>query len=76
MSLITKSIRILPRLQGAAEREIVRVLVDCLGQETTYNPYYADVAVKLCNFHNRFKFTFQLALWDEFKSFEENAVRT
>jgi hypothetical protein len=43
-------------------------------QEATYNPFYAEVAVKLCNYHNRFKFTFQLAFWDEFKVFDDHTV--
>ena len=62
-------------LQGAGEREIVRVLIDCCGQEATYNAFYAEVGTKLCGFHGRFKFTFQLALWDEFKLFKDHTVR-
>lgn len=46
-------------LRGSAEREIVRVLLDCAGQEATYNPYYAAVAARLCAYHHSFKFTFQ-----------------
>ena len=44
-------------------------------QESSYNPFYSDVAVKLCNFNGRFKFTFQLVLWDEFKGMAEHSVR-
>ncbi len=46
----------------------------CGAQEEMYNPYYAEVASKLCSYHNRFKFTFQLALWDEFKGFGDHTV--
>lgn len=44
-------------------------------QEATYNPFYAEVGVKLCTYHNRFKFTFQLALWDEVKALADRKVR-
>lgn len=60
-------------LKGPAEREIVRVLIDCAAQEASYNPFYAGVGVRLCALHPRFKFTFQLALWDAFKAFGDDA---
>ena len=40
-------------LRGPAEREVVRVLVDCAGQEAVYNPFYGVVGAKLCSYHNR-----------------------
>jgi hypothetical protein len=40
-------------LRGPVEREIVRVLIDCAGQEAVYNVFYGAVGVKLCNYHNR-----------------------
>lgn len=40
-------------LRGPVEREVVRVLLDCAGQETTYNPFYGAVGAKLCGYHNR-----------------------
>jgi len=46
------------------EREVVRVLVDCAGQEAAYNPYYAYLAGRLCEFQDRHKFTLQLTYWD------------
>ena len=33
-------------LKGKQEREMVRVVLDCCGQEKFYNPYYAHVAVR------------------------------
>ena len=63
-------------MQGTNERELVRVLVDCAGQEQTYNPFYADVATRLCSHHNRFKFTFQLTFWDAWKTLDEEHVWT
>ena len=63
-------------LRGAAEREIVRVLLDCAGQEAAYNPFYAAVGAGLCAYHPRFKFTFQLAFWDIFKTLDSGTTTT
>ena len=60
-------------LKGPAEREIVRVLLDCAAQEASYNPFYASVGNRLCSYHPRFKFTFQLAFWDAFKTIGDGA---
>ena len=57
-------------LRGPNEREIVRVLLDCAGQEAAVNAFYADVALKLCEYNPRFKFTLQLAFWDALKTLE------
>ena len=37
-------------LKEVQEREMVHVLVDCCLQENTYNPYYAFLGQKLCEF--------------------------
>ena len=37
-------------LKEVQEREMIHVLVDCCLQETTYNPYYAYLGQKLCEF--------------------------
>jgi len=62
-------------LRGKSEREVVRVLVHCCGQEKVYNPYYSHLAKRLCSYQNKCKFTFQLALWDSFKQFEDMKAR-
>lgn len=62
------------RLKGSEEREIVRVLVDCAGQEASYNPYYSLVATALCAYHHSFRFTFQLVAWDFFKTMEDAEI--
>jgi hypothetical protein len=62
-------------LHGKQEREIVRVLLECCAQEGVYNPFYAHVALKLCTFESAFRFTFQLAYWDQFKLFGNMAPR-
>lgn len=38
-------------LKEVQEREVVHVLVDCCLQERAYNPYYAYLAHKLCQFN-------------------------
>ncbi|CAI5746565.1 unnamed protein product [Peronospora destructor] len=54
-------------LKEKQEREIVRVLLHCCGQENRFNRYYLVLAEKLCEMDPRYKFTFQLAFWDIFK---------
>ncbi|KAI9179029.1 suppressor of glycerol defect [Blastocladiella emersonii ATCC 22665] len=55
------------------EREIVRVLVHCIGQEKAYNPYYAVLAQKLCVTKHAYKITFQFTLWDYLKDTSADA---
>lgn len=62
-------------LKGKQDREIVRVLVHCCGQEKTYNPFYAFVAIRVCEFQSNTKFTLQLSFWDMFKQFHEIKAR-
>jgi nucleolar MIF4G domain-containing protein 1 len=54
-------------LKEKQEREIVRVLLHCCGQEQKFNLYYVLLAQKLCEMDHRFQFTFQLAFWDVLK---------
>lgn len=42
-------------LKDQQEREIVHVLVDCCLQEKTYNPFYAFLAGKFCDYERRFQ---------------------
>ena len=54
-------------LKGDQEREIVRVTVECCLFEKLYNPYYAQLLVRLCNISKSHKVTLQYCLWDHFK---------
>jgi nucleolar MIF4G domain-containing protein 1 len=45
------------------EREMIRVLVECCGNEKSYNPFYEMLAVRLCDSKGK-KFTFQKTYWD------------
>ncbi|XP_077158919.1 nucleolar MIF4G domain-containing protein 1 [Paroedura picta] len=54
-------------LKDQQEREIVHVLIDCCLQEKTYNPFYAFLSAKLCEYDRRFQMTFQFSLWDKIR---------
>jgi len=57
-------------LRDRQEREIAQVIARCCGASKTYNPYFGELAVKLCQQKPQFKFTFQLLFWDKFKEME------
>ena len=50
------------------------MLVDCAGQEKNYNPFYAYLAGRLCEYHDKYKFTLQLTYWDIFKLLDEEVA--
>lgn len=57
-------------LKDQQEREIVHVLIDCCLQEKTFNPFYAILGEKFCNYDRRFQMTFQCSMWDKFRELE------
>ena len=57
------------------ERDIVRVIIICAGQENVYNKFYSLIAAQLCKHKSSFKYSFQYALWDNLKEFEEFSIR-
>ncbi|XP_072110143.1 nucleolar MIF4G domain-containing protein 1 [Mobula birostris] len=54
-------------LKDQQEREIIHVLVHCCLQEKTFNPFYAFLVEKFCEYERRFQMTFQFSLWDRFR---------
>ncbi|XP_035174866.1 nucleolar MIF4G domain-containing protein 1 [Oxyura jamaicensis] len=54
-------------LKNQQEREIVHVILYCCLQEKTYNPFYAFLAGKFCEYERRFQVTFQFSIWDKIK---------
>ncbi|RLO08910.1 hypothetical protein DYB28_003288 [Aphanomyces astaci] len=58
---------VMRRLKDKQEREIIRVLLHCCGNEAKYNPFYALLGSKFAQSDTRYKFTLQLAFWDIFK---------
>ncbi|KAI1921730.1 suppressor of glycerol defect [Ophidiomyces ophidiicola] len=59
-------------LKRSQETEIPHVLIHCVSEEETYNPYYTFIARKLCG-ERRMKMAFQFSLWDAFKQMGERA---
>ncbi|XP_009001011.1 nucleolar MIF4G domain-containing protein 1 isoform X2 [Callithrix jacchus] len=57
-------------LKDQQEREIIHVLMDCCLQEKTYNPFYAFLASKFCEYERRFQMTLQFSIWDKFRDLE------
>jgi hypothetical protein len=45
-------------LKHQQEREIIHVIMDCCLQEKVFNPYYAFLAQKFCEYDRRFQVTF------------------
>ena len=62
-------------LKNRVERETIRVIMECCGQEKSFNKYYAHLSARLCEFQPQCKFSFQLAFWDTFKVFEGMPAR-
>lgn len=54
-------------LKGRQDREVVRVLVECCGQERDYNSFYPELAGMMCSQNRQFKTTLQFCLWDLLK---------
>jgi len=66
------------QLKAQQERDIVSVLLYCLGQEKHFNPFYAHLASRLCAFVPSIKFTMKLAVWDHLKALaqgDEKAIK-
>ena len=60
-------------LKGKAERDVIRVLIECCCQEKSYNPYYAHLANRICEYQPSCNFTLRLTYWDAFKQFDEGS---
>ncbi|KAJ7274276.1 MIF4G/MA4 domain-containing protein [Mycena haematopus] len=61
-------------LTEVQQREIVRVLLHCCGNEKSYNPYYALVCQHLCCSSHGYKITLQFCLWDFLRDLGEANV--
>jgi nucleolar MIF4G domain-containing protein 1 len=62
-------------LKNRGERDCVRVLMECCGNENNFNPFYSHLASRICEYQPQCKFTFQLAFWDVFKQWDTVAQR-
>ncbi|KAJ3851577.1 hypothetical protein EV368DRAFT_74510 [Lentinula lateritia] len=61
-------------LTEVQQREIVRVVLHCCGNEKVYNPYYVLVCRHLCTISHSYKITLQYCLWDFFRDLGETNV--
>ncbi|KAI8979497.1 hypothetical protein BDF20DRAFT_835509 [Mycotypha africana] len=61
-------------LSEVQQREICRVMLQCTGNEKTFNPYYMLVSRRLCEVDHSFKITFQYCLWDFLRECGETEV--
>ncbi|KAM0348320.1 hypothetical protein ACHAPU_004288 [Fusarium lateritium] len=60
------------RLKKDDQLALATVLVQCVGSEMQYNPYYALVGGKACLINSRIRFAFQDRLWKIFRSLGES----
>ena len=63
-------------LKGKQDREVMRVIVECCGQEKKYNAFYAELAALLCDRNHQFKMTLQFCFWDALKDMAEGRVKS
>ena len=59
------------RLNKYDKREVPNVLLQCVGSEEIYNPYYALVAAKVCS-DRKVQWAFQNCLWKIFRRIGES----
>jgi nucleolar MIF4G domain-containing protein 1 len=62
-------------LQNRSERDTVRVLLECCGNEKSYNRFYGHLVNRMCEYQPQCKFSLQLAYWDTFKQFDTVGAR-
>ena len=62
-------------LKPKAERDVIRVIVHCCGEEKAYNPYYAFLATRCCEYQGKSRFTLMLTFYDVFKMIDTYSVR-
>ncbi|KAI8980186.1 ARM repeat-containing protein [Trametes punicea] len=62
------------KLTEVQQREIIRVILHCCGNEKQYNPYYALVVQQLCRLSHSHKITLQFCLWDFLRDMGESTV--
>ncbi|ESK94709.1 mif4g ma4 domain-containing protein [Moniliophthora roreri MCA 2997] len=62
------------KLTEVQQRDIIRVLIHCCGNEKTYNPYYTLVCQHLCQLSHSHKITLQYCLWDFLRDMGETEV--
>ena len=62
-------------LKPKVERDVIRVLIHCCGEEKAYNPFYAYLATRCCEYQAKSRFTMMLTFWDAFKQLDTFSAR-
>ncbi|CAH2044229.1 unnamed protein product, partial [Iphiclides podalirius] len=57
-------------LKGAQQREVAAVLLACCLRERLYNPYYAVLALRLCQYDRKHQLAIQFSVWDKIKELD------
>ncbi|XP_043276186.1 nucleolar MIF4G domain-containing protein 1 [Venturia canescens] len=57
-------------LKDQQAREIIYVIMDCCLQEKKFNPYYAVLAQKFCDYDRKNQMTLQYSIWDKLKELQ------
>lgn len=55
------------KLQALEERVLCQIICKLASESKTFNPFFSLLAIQLCNFNSRFKFSFQVVIWDRLK---------
>jgi len=56
------------------DRDVIFVMMHCCAQEKDFNPYYAQLALRLCTYNSDYKFSFQVAFYEKFKIITDKQV--
>ena len=65
---------LLLKLNDVQRREVIRVLVHCVGSEAVYNPYYTLIGHEICRNDHGMRITLQYCLWDFLREIGQNQV--
>ncbi|KAF7265831.1 hypothetical protein GWI33_020901 [Rhynchophorus ferrugineus] len=60
-------------LKNQQERDIIHVILHCCLQEKSYNPYYAILAQKFCEYDRKFQMTIKCSVWDKLKALGDHS---
>lgn len=55
-------------LRGQEEREIMNVILHCCLQQKEFNPFYAVLAQKFCDYDRKFQMNIKCSIWDKLKT--------
>ncbi len=62
------------KLNDVQRREVIRVLVHCVGSESVYNPYYTLIGQEICRNDHGMRITLQYCLWDFLREIGQKEV--